>query len=240
MSKLQYNSVKQEIEQSGWKLLSTTYSNLKTDLELECPEGHLVYCCLNKFRNKPICPICKKNPLNNCDEINTQKRGYRILAIDQATITSGWSLYENNSLYKYGKWTTDGSDHIERVSKTKYWLASMISKWKPDMIVLEDIQLQKLGEHNEGILTYKKLAALQGVLINYIYEVNLPYQIVPPATWRNFSKIKGRTRNDQKRNAQLKVKNLYDISVTQDEADAILIGRYMANKRKQIQMISFE
>ena len=239
MSKLQYNDVKQEIEQSGWKLLSTTYSNLKTDLELECPEGHLVYCCLNKFRNKPICPTCKNNPLSNFNENATKKQGYRILAIDQATITSGWAIYENDALYKYGKWTTDGKGHIERVSKTKYWLASMISKWQPDLIILEDIQLQKFDGQSEGVLTYKKLAALQGVLINYIYESGISYQIIPPATWRNFNEIKGRTRNDQKKNAQLKVKRLYDISVTQDEADAILIGRYGANKHKQNQMIEF-
>jgi hypothetical protein len=30
----------------------------------------------------------------------------------------------------------------------------------------------------------------------------------------------------------MKVKKLYDISITQDEADAILIGRWAANEHK--------
>lgn len=59
--------------------------------------------------------------------------------------------------------------------------------------------------------------------------MRIPFLVVPAATWRNHSEIKGKTRTDRKRNAQLKVKRFYDVSITQDEADAILIGRYAAH-----------
>ena len=41
----------------------------------------------------------------------------------------------------YGKYTADGAKSTERIAKTKYWVASMIKKWKPDEVVFEDIQL---------------------------------------------------------------------------------------------------
>lgn len=86
-----------------------------------------------------------------------------------------------------------------------------------------------------GVTTYKKLAHLQGVLANYFYEKGIKFRVAAPATWRTHSDVKGRFRNDKKKNAQLKVKKFYDISVSEDEADAILIGRwatytYSANK----------
>lgn len=116
----------------------------------------------------------------------------------------------------------------------------MVDKWSPDKVILEDIQLQKFGEaNNEGVITYKKLAHLQGVLSNYFYERKIPFEIIAPSTWRSFSEIKGKTRTDKKKNAQLKVKRFYDVSVTQDEADAILIGRCGAHKSNANKIIEF-
>lgn len=114
----------------------------------------------------------------------------------------------------------------------------MAEKWKPDQIVFEDIQLQTFNGE-EQVLTYKKLAHLQGVLFNYCHEMKIPFIVVPAATWRNYSEIKGKTRTDRKKNAQLKIKRFYDVSVTQDEADAILIGRWAAYKIKATQVIEF-
>jgi len=77
----------------------------------------------------------------------------------------------------------------------------MIDSWNPSIVVFEDIQLQKFGDGEEAVLTFKKLAHLQGVLKNYCYENNIPYFIIPPGTWRTHNNIKGRTRTDQKKNA---------------------------------------
>lgn len=172
-----------------------------------------------------------------------KKTGYRILAFDQATITSGWAIFDNEQLIKYGKHTSDGNKSTEKIAQTKYWVASMIKKWNPDIVILEDIQLQTYrknsGEAAEAVITFKKLAHLQGVLKNYLFELGLPYKIAAPATWRHYSEIKGSNRTDQKRNAQLKIKKLYDISVSQDEADAVLIGRWAAHEHKANEIIEF-
>ena len=60
-------------------------------------------------------------------------------------------------------------------------------------------------------------------------ENKIEYSIVPSATWRSYCKITGKTRTDKKRSCQLKIKEWYKISVSEDEADAICIGRYGTN-----------
>ena len=240
-SRIKYEEVKESIESAGWTLISNTYINLKSDLEAQCPEGHENHFIYNDWRNgKVVCPICEKMVVKKVNEKPKKKKGYRILAFDQASITSGWAVFDDGVLISYGKWTSNGTKSTQRISLTKAWVISMVEKWQPDEVILEDIQLQRInGEGQENLLTFKKLAHLQGVLKNYFYELGLPYQIVPPATWREFSDIKGRSRTDKKRNAQLKVQTLFEVKASQDEADAILIGRWAAGQHTQSQMIQF-
>lgn len=245
-SKIKYEDVKNDIEKSGWQLISTTYVNLKSDLELECPEGHKSFIPYEKWRRGHyVCPVCKQNKFYNINESVIQQNGFRILALDQATITSGWSIYDDGKLIKFGAHTSEGSKNTERIANTKYWFASMIAKWHPDLVILEDIQLQTYKkeldskEYEEAVIVFKKLAHLQGVLKNYLYETGIPYKTVAPATWRHATNIKGNKRTDQKKNAQLKIKKLYDIQVSQDIADAILIGRWGVEDNKKNTIIEF-
>ena len=167
-----------------------------------------------------------------------KSKGFRILAFDQASITSGWSVFDDDEMVKFGHWTSDGSHSTDRIMKTKQWVASMIQMWKPDLVIFEDIQLET-WDGQQQVVTFKKLAHLQGVLKNYCFENGHVYKIVPPATWRSYSKVKGRTKTDKKASAQMIVKDLYDINATQDEADAILIGRWAVNDRKQNAIVWF-
>lgn len=114
----------------------------------------------------------------------------------------------------------------------------MIEQWKPNLVVFEDIQLQK-GEFGDNVLVFKKLAHLQGVLKNYCYENGIPYKIVAPATWREHSDVKGKQRTDKKRSAQLKVEHFYNVKASQDESDAILIARWAAAQNTQNDIIKF-
>ena len=241
MPKLKYEDVKLEVESEGWQLLSDSYTNLKTQMEFKCPNDHHNFFTLSHWRNHKVCPVCKANKYcQTTSDAATLKRKNteRILAFDQATIISGWSVFDNNELVRYGFKDSNGGNSVERISKTKQWVASMIQQWRPDIVVFEDIQLQSING-NEAVMTYKKLAHLQGVLENYCYESRIPFKVVPPATWRSANKIKSRNRTDQKKNAQILVKQLYDVNVSQDEADAILIGRWAVEESKKNQIIKF-
>ena len=74
-------------------------------------------------------------------------------------------------------------------------------------------------------MTFKTLAYLQAVLCIGLREHNIKYKIIAPSTWRAKNNIKGRARADQKKNAIDLVKQLHNIKVSNDAAEAILIGR---------------
>ena len=130
-TKFKIEEIRKDFENAGWKLKSTEYKNLKTDLEAVCPEGHINFVCYEKWRRGNYeCPICKSNPFHQNKETleitAPKKKGYRILAFDQASITSGWAVFDDNSLINFGKWSSDGVKSTERIAQTKYWVASMI------------------------------------------------------------------------------------------------------------------
>lgn len=246
MSKIKYEDVKDAASFHGWNLISKEYKNLTTEMEFSCPEGHIVYTTWKKIRENFVCPTCEETKkITGSVEIKPKAKGVtRTLALDQATNTSGWAVYDNKKLIAYGKINFTQTDTVERISKVRQWLINMIENWNPDKVALEDIQLQKFvgkNGHSEGaVTTYKVLAQLQGTLLVTCFEKNVSCSTIHTATWRAHCKITAKSRNDQKRAAQLYVKNKYDIDATQDEADAICIGSYTVEKYlKNNDMIEF-
>lgn len=228
MAKINLEEIRTSAGARGWTLISEEYKNLDTPLEFECSEGHRIHLPYKKVRNKWECPICKKNIFFDCGNaiIPKSKGTIRVLALDQSTHITGFSIYDDKELINYGIYETpDANDEIERDSRIKHWLISMIENWKPDYIGIEGIQYQE----KMGVTTFETLARLQGILMETCYSVGIPYKICPTNTWRKEAGVKGRARTDKKRSAQLIIKDLYDIKVTEDEADAILIGRYTSN-----------
>lgn len=250
MGRLRYEEVKNIVESAGWSLITETYQNLDQELELRCPENHRVFTSLKKFRGTPYCPNCNSNSFKNFDDkINAKKKGIkRILGLDQSTQISGWSIYDDDQLVKYGIFYTSLEKQELRDHAFKEWLINMIHNWKPDLIAIEDIQLQEFrqgkkvdSDNVKGILIFKTLARLQGVIIECCIEQGIDYIVCPTNTWRAYCKVKGSTRTDKKRSMQLIVKDKYDVTVSEDEADAIGIGYYASkNYSKQNTIINWE
>lgn len=246
MARIKIEDISNELAADSWKILSTEYKNLDSELIFECPEGHRVYTSWGKLRVKRECPTCRQNVYKEQDtKIVAKPRGViRILALDQATHTTGWSIFDGQKLIKYGAYKADNSDDIERYYDIKMWLLSMIANWKPDYIALEGIQFQTSvngQSHSMGVTVFETLAHLQGILMETCYEQKVKYEICHTNTWRAACGVKGKTRTDKKRSMQLLAKKWYDVTVTDDEADAIGIGRYLAEKiNKQIEVFSWE
>lgn len=83
-----------------------------------------------------------------------------------------------------------------------------------------------------NVQTFKVLAEVFGVTQELLVEQGFVYHIVSSNTWKSKLNIKGRTRPEQKKNAQQYVLNTYNKKVSQDEADAICIGASIVNERK--------
>ena len=84
MAKITLEQIKEEVSADGWKLLSSEYKNLDTEMEFECPEGHRVFAPWKKMRTKRECVICKENPIiKNEHQIIPKSKGIkRTLALD--------------------------------------------------------------------------------------------------------------------------------------------------------------
>ena len=48
-------SVANHLEEEGWKLISDSYKNLDTELEMICPQGHKQIQTYRQWRKHPIC-----------------------------------------------------------------------------------------------------------------------------------------------------------------------------------------
>ena len=243
MAKITIESINEELAPYGWKCISTEYKNLDTELQFNCEEGHLVCAPWKKVRKLQDCPVCKRNKhkINNALLVEPKKKGQkRILALDQATHVSGWSIYDGQTLIRYGTFETNQKDEIERINTIKNWFLSMLENWKPDFVAIEGIQFQDESSGNKmGITVFQGLARLQGVLMETCYAQKIDYTVCPTNTWRNHCGVKGRYRADKKRSMQLIAKKWYDISLSDDEADAVGIGRYAADLNK-IEVVNWE
>lgn len=231
MAKISIEQIKEEVSADGWKLLSLEYKNLDAELTFECPEGHQVFAPWKKIRVRRECPICKQTTFQQTDKIIPKPKGAtRILALDQATKTTGYSIFDDGKLVKYGTFNTTSDDEIARCAAVKNWLISMINNWKPDNIGIEGIQYQPKvfdGDTVGSVTLFQTLAHLQGALLITCHELGIPCRVCPTNTWRNACGVKGRTRADKKKSMQLIAKEWYNIVASDDETDAIGIGYYM-------------
>lgn len=233
MAKISLKEIKEKLVSSNWKVISTDYVNLDTEMHFQCAEGHDIYTSWKKLRNKIECPICKKNTLTAPElKIEPKSKGvFRILALDQASYNTGFAIFDNTKLVSTGIFETNKSEEIERISIIRNWLISMIINWKPDLIGIEGIQFQNTsGARVMGVTVFETLAHLQGVVMLTAHEQNIPFQVCPTNTWRHECGVKGTSRADRKRSMQLLVKKWYDVTVSDDIADAIGIGYYLSNK----------
>jgi hypothetical protein len=88
--KLEYEYVKNEIEkESGYKLLSKTYTKNSDKLKIKCPDDHIFYSIYNNFKAGRRCKQCSlnKRKLDINDVINyIESKGYKYIS----------GVYENN------------------------------------------------------------------------------------------------------------------------------------------------
>ena len=144
--------------------------------------------------------------------------GKIILALDQASQTTGYAIYEDKSLKKVGKFTILNADFGCRLNKFRDKIQDLIQEFNVNEVVFEEIQLQ------QNVDTFKKLAMVYGNLLELLTALKLPYHIISSNTWKSKCGIKKTKREQENKDARAFVENTYGIKVTEDEADAVCIG----------------
>lgn len=165
-----------------------------------------------------------------------------ILAIDQAR-TGAWSVfdYESQELIGYGTFSFDAKKYTyaKAVLHIDELIELVIRAYDISAVFIEDINLRA------NVQAFKKLAQLQGVLVNSFEKNEYLYGYVAPSQWQNFCKARGRnTKEVSSRVLELQnagkskskllsiqyVKEQFGIDTENDNlADAICIGWYVVN-----------
>lgn len=148
------HSVRNHLEENNWVLISDTYKNLDTELEMICPKGHKQSRTYKDWRKHPVCEEClagdpfkgKKNsvPIKKIDT-------FRLLALDAATNVTGYSVYDDNQLVTYGTFkASENKDVTERINEDKRWLQAIIEKIEPDFVGVGALPINCFSVYQRG------------------------------------------------------------------------------------------
>jgi len=142
-------------------------------------------------------------------------------------------------LLAYGDWSFPARKHdfSRAVYEITRVAADLIRANDIDVVFIEDTQLRQNAQ------SFKKLAQLQGALINLFEGLGVPYDSVPPTRWQSYCGARGRSYKEQKNNISEQgpkaskmlsmqfVLEHFNIDTDNDNlADAICIGWYAANQ----------
>ena len=153
----------------------------------------------------------------------------KLLALDQASKITGYAIYEENKLMSYGKITANQTDVGQRLVYIRNEIQKLIIDNNITEVIMEDIQLQ--GNVVNNVQTFKTLAEVFGVIYELLTEMKIPNSAVLSVSWKSAIGVKGRSRAEQKKNAQKFALDTYNVKATEDECDAICIGHYAISKR---------
>lgn len=225
MAKLSKEQLTKEINDKGFKAVDISgYENLKSYITVECENGHKTKTQFYNFRKSTFrCSMCGGSDFKYKNKPPV-KKGYRIIALDNATQKMGLSIFDDGELVYYDLIRFTGGKIEDRLVKIFNTINNIfIKKLKPDLIIFEDIQYQN------NYQTYKKLSMLLGILIVSAKLNGIEYEVIAPAAWRSHFQIVGK-RGLAKAKAIELVYKMYNVSLGDDVAEAVLIGKYYADK----------
>lgn len=150
----------------------------------------------------------------------------KILAFDQSTAKTGWAVFEDGCFVESGVFDVHKEKNVDQRSQQMYkFLVNKAQSVKPDVVVAEEVSLQ-----NPNVKTIVELARVQGLVQAAAYSSPLHPSVIfyTPSRWRKAVGIqtgRGIKRTELKKASMQMVAKQYNKLVSDDEADAILIGQ---------------
>lgn len=215
------NALIERLKEMGYEISNPEdYKNIDSILSITCENGHRQTKTVQDFqKNDWECIECIKIKESKVNP----KTGY-LLALDAATNTTGWAvLNKNGQLVESGYFVADKKlPLMKRINQLLDEIDRLIKEYKIKVIGIEDLQL----EYNT--IVFKTLAELRGVLLYHLeYLKDMKVISAGADTWRSYSHIRGRNREEKKENTMLRAQIIYEREFEEDEADAIFLGKYV-------------
>lgn len=146
-----------------------------------------------------------------------------VLAFDQSTNKSGYSVYNNGKLIDYGLIDKHKiKNSYNRLVQMGLAISHKIAEIKPDAVVAEDVFDQK------NRITLVVLARLQGMIMYACTMDNIQLHIFSPSSWRKLLGFKqggNVKRADLKQQAIDYVQHHFGLELSEDVAEAVCIGK---------------
>jgi crossover junction endodeoxyribonuclease RuvC len=147
----------------------------------------------------------------------------RVLALDQSTRVTGWSIFDDSHYVTSGVINLkEIEDTSERSKQMGLEICKLIEGNKPDEIIIEEVAMQS------NVDTLKKLARIQGMAIGFATAHDIPTHILEPTRWRaalNYKQGPKVARKELKQQSRDFVKNILGLNIkSEDENEATAIN----------------
>ena len=166
-----------------------------------------------------------------------------LLSLDTSSTKTGWAMFKNGIYKESGvlDWSYIKDNTEDRLQVMYIDIIQHIQKYEPDILVIEkDIVGSGKRQNMSTINTLVKLIGgiwAYCVQLNMDTSMNLPtgefavfYVEYTPSEWRSLVGITARKRDDCKAASIKRVKDVYNLNVDDNEADAINIGEAYINE----------
>lgn len=147
----------------------------------------------------------------------------KVMSVDQSTRCSGYCLVEDGKYICSGvidmsKSTLETQERSFEMAKSIWRL---IKKYKPDSLIIEDVQNQSSTK------TVIILARLQGLILGYAEAHGVKTHILAPTVWRRelgYTQGPKVKRTELKKQSEDYVKEKYGFVKSEDENEAIALN----------------
>ena len=147
----------------------------------------------------------------------------RLISLDQASLISGWCVFEDGMYVDSGVITKDKKTPIiDRIPQMATAICTKIKESDVDAVYIEGVQTQSNQK------TVIDLARLQGGIMMWCSVKNIPLHILTPTEWRkilNYKMGPKVPRAELKQQSLNYVKEHFGLdNISEDRAEAICIG----------------
>lgn len=172
--------------------------------------------------------------------MNKKTKETIMFTIDSSTKKTGVTIWKNAKYFKTILINYDSNDHKDdkelkkqcEQMNTRYPLMvnailDLLYQYKPSIIYVED----EVVTRNMDACRF--LFRLQGAIEGWAILNNCEFNTVRPTEWRkacDFKQGRGQKRSELKQQSIDYVKKLFNLELTDDEADSVCVGLYVLKK----------
>ena len=208
-------AVAMDMPESELEMLEKGFTDLDEELMEKLSEVTGAVKSLWRYHQKTYDDAIKKISIK-------RDKDCRFISVDASTKKTALSLFINGELKAIKlidcSFIPDEEKRVEVMSRYIYrWLDNI----GPAIVYIEDTAVTRDAR------TQRMLTRIQGVVYTYCIFHDCEFNTIIPSSWRKYAGInqtKGMKREELKRQAVEKVKELYNIDVSDDAAESVLIG----------------